>query len=113
MNYLAQSLQFTWPTTTPGLPTQPPIKGPLEGINTIGDMVNKIVAFVMPIAAIILLLVLIWGGYDYLLSRGNPEKIKGAQAKITSAVIGFLILAFSYVIVKFMASIFGLGTGTL
>lgn len=105
MNYFAQKIKIGNDTT--------PIEGPLEGINTLGDVVNKVVAFVLPIAAIILLLVLIWGGYDYLLSRGNPEKIKGAQAKLTSGIIGFIILVFAYVITKFLATILGLGDGTL
>lgn len=90
-----------------------PITGPLQGINNLSDIVNKVVEFLIPLAGIILLLVLIWGGYDYLMSQGNPEKIKGAQAKITTGIIGFVLLVVSYVVVKLIAKIFGFDVGIL
>lgn len=84
------------------------ITGPVEGFNTLADVINRVVEFLIPLAGIILLLVLIWGGYDFLMSQGQPEKIKSAQAKITTGIIGFVLLVFSYVIVKLIAKIFGL-----
>ena len=89
------------------------IKGPLVGISTIGDVVNKITVFLVPIAAVILLFVLISGGYDLINSQGTPEKLKTAQGKITAGLIGFGLLVGSYVIVKLISFIFGLGQGIL
>jgi hypothetical protein len=88
-----------------------PIEGPLKGINNLGDLVNRVLFFLMPLASIILLLVLIWGGYDFLTSGGDAAKVKNAQAKITTGLIGFFILIFSYFIVRVIAFIFGLNTG--
>lgn len=87
------------------------IKGPLVGINNVADLVNKVLSVLIPFAGIILLLVLIWGGYDFMMSQGNPEKIKSAQAKITTGIIGFILLAISYLLVRVIAVIFGLGGG--
>ena len=89
------------------------ISGPLENINTVGDLINRLLSFLIPLAGIILLLVLIWGGYDFLMSGGAPDKIKSAQAKITTGLIGFFLLAFAYLIVKIIAFIFGVETGIL
>jgi hypothetical protein len=88
-----------------------PIEGPLKGINNLGDLVNRALIFLMPLASVILLLVLIWGGYDFLTSGGDAAKVKNAQAKITTGLIGFFILIFSYFIVRVIAFIFGLETG--
>lgn len=85
-----------------------PIEGPLKGINNLADVVNKVIEIMIPIAGVILLFVLIWGGYDYLLSQGNPEKIKSAQGKITTGIIGFVLLIISYLMVNLIAKIFGL-----
>ena len=90
-----------------------PISGPLKDINTVGDLINRLLSFLIPLAGIILLLVLIWGGYDFLMSGGAPDKIKSAQAKITTGLIGFFLLAFAYLIVKIIAFIFGVETGIL
>ncbi len=89
------------------------LKGPLVGIDKLSDVVNVILTFIFPFGAIILFFVLVWGGYDFLISRGNPEKVKEAQAKITTGIIGFVLLVTSYIIVKLIGVIFGLGDGIL
>jgi len=79
----------------------------------LADIVSEIVKFLIPLGGVILLFVMIWGGYDFMMSRGNPEKMKSAQAKITTGIIGFVLLVFAYVIAKLIATIFGVGEGIL
>lgn len=69
--------------------------------------------FIMAIAGILLFLILLWGGYDYLTSRGLPDKIKSANAKITSAIVGFILLVLSFLITRVISYIFGVGRGIL
>lgn len=102
-NLLSQTVNFGGQTIT----------GPLEGIDNLGQLVSRVLQFLLPLAGVVLLFVLIWGGYDYMMSQGNPERLKGAQAKITTGLIGFGLLVFSYLIVKLLATIFGLGEGIL
>lgn len=87
------------------------ITGPLVGINKPADVINKLIPIVMGFAVIILFFVLVWGGYSFMTSQGNPDKIKAARSKITTAIIGFVLLIFSYVVVRALSTIFGLGTG--
>lgn len=82
-------------------------------IQTLGDLVNRVIQFLIPLAAVILLVVFIWGGYDYMMSQGSPEKVKSAQAKITTGIIGLILLLISFVLVKLISSIFGLGGGII
>lgn len=89
------------------------IKGPLEGYNNIGDIVNNVVPFIMTLAGIILFFVLMWGGLDYVTSQGSPEKLKNANAKITAGVIGFVLLVLSFLITRVLAYIFGVGQGII
>src|SRR3989338_7709720 len=108
-HYLAQKICIGGLTTC--------IDGPLPsgagGINTIGDLVNRVVQFLIPLAALILLLVFIWAGYDYMMSQGNPEKLKSAQAKLTTGLIGFVLLMLAFLIVRLLSFIFGLGGGII
>lgn len=92
-----------------------PIKGPLDpSLNSLASVIDRILGFVIPAAAIVLFFVLVFGGYEYMTSQGNPEKVKRGQAVLFSAVIGFLLLIFSFVIVKVVSFIFGLtGSGIL
>ncbi len=88
------------------------IQGPLKNINSLGDLINKLVTgLIYPLAAVILFFILVWGGYDFMFSQGNPEKLKTARAKITAGIVGFVLLVVSYLIVRVIAFIFGIGEG--
>lgn len=84
------------------------ITGPLQGITNLSDLVSRLLIFIVPFAAIILFFVLVWGGFDFLLSQGNPEKIKSGRTKIVTGLIGFFILVFSIAIVRLIAFLLGL-----
>lgn len=99
---LSQSLNFGNQT----------IQGPLDSsVDSLGKIITKTLSFIMPMAGIVLLFVLISGGYDYMMSQGNADKIKSAQGKITSGIIGFILLIVSFLITRLIAVIFGLGGG--
>ena len=88
------------------------IQGPLDSsVSSLGGIITKALGFIMPMAGIILLFVLISGGYDYMMSQGNADKMKSAQAKITSGIIGFILLIISFLATRLIAYIFGLGGG--
>jgi len=88
------------------------IQGPLDSsVDSLGKIITKGLSFIMPMAGIVLLFVLISGGYDYIMSQGNADKMKSAQAKITSGIIGFILLIASFLITRLIAAIFGLGEG--
>ena len=64
-------------------------------------------------AALMLFFILVWGGYDFLMSHGAAEKVKSAQAKITAGIVGFVLLMLSFLIVKLISYIFNLGGGII
>lgn len=84
------------------------VEGPLQGVNSLADIVNKITAFLIPLSTVILFLYLAWGGFEFLTSLGDQKKIEAGKAKITASLIGFLLLITSYAIVNIIATIFGL-----
>jgi len=99
---LAQSLNFGNQT----------IQGPLDkSVDSLGKIITQALGLIMPMAGIVLLFVLISGGYDYMMSQGNADKVKSAQAKITSGIIGFILLIVSFLVTRLIAAIFGLGGG--
>jgi len=100
-NYLAQNLSIGGQA----------IQGPLQGINTVGDLISKILEFAIPMGGIILLFMMIWGGYDIITSQGSAEKWKTARNKITYGIIGFILLAVAFLLTKLVEVIFGLKTG--
>ena len=102
-NYLAQQIRIG----------NTDIKGPLVGISTLNDLIGVITSFIYPLASVILLFVLIWGGYDFLMSRGDTEQVNAGKAKITAGIIGFVLLMLSYLITRILGFITGTGEGIL
>jgi len=72
----------------------------------IGTLITSVLTFVMLIAALLILMYLIWGGIQWITSGGDKGKTEEARNKITSAVIGLIILAAAWavflIILKFL-----------
>ncbi len=88
------------------------ISGPLVGIDKLTDLINVVINMVLfPLAGVIVFFILIWGGYDLLMSQGEAEKIQAGKNKITTAIIGLVLLVVSYLITRIVGYIFGVGGG--
>jgi len=83
-------------------------------------MVAKIITAVLGIVGALFVILFIYGGFIWLTSAGNDEKINKAKKILSYAVIGVVIVAAAYTISTFIANaIFtgtaptqGTGTGT-
>lgn len=64
------------------------------------DFVQRLMAILLSISGGIVLILIIISGYQLMFSQGDPEKVKLARERITSAVIGLLFLIFSLVILE-------------
>ena len=66
----------------------------------LASIVTNALPILFSIAGLILLAYLIWGGFDYLTSMGDPKKAEVGKTKITNAVIGFFLIFAAYWIVQ-------------
>lgn len=75
---------------------------------SIGDIVSRALIYVFPIAGILVFIYLLYGGLNLMLAAGNEEGIKEGKAKITNALIGFLIIFAAYWLVQILEIILGI-----
>jgi len=66
--------------------------------STIPNYLKYIFNFAIWISAFLALGVLVYGGFQYLTSTGNVERVRDARERIASALLGLLILFCSYLI---------------
>jgi amino acid transporter len=52
------------------------------------------------ITVLVLFIMFVIGSFNYLISAGNPERVKKAQSTIKFAIIGFVLFLFAFVIIK-------------
>lgn len=78
-------------------------------LSTVGGVVSELIKYLFPLAGLLLLLYLLFGGFQLMTSGGDPKAIQAGKSKITNALIGFVIVFVSYWLVQIVASVLGLG----
>jgi len=71
---------------------------------TVEKILTQIIGWFLYVAGAIAVIYLIWAGYTYITSAGDPEKATKGRNSIVYAVIGIVVIVLSYVIVVTVAS---------
>ncbi len=77
---------------------------PLKG-GDLRDIIFKIIQYLMGFLALIVFLLILYAGWMWMTSGGDPGKIKKAKGIIANAVIGLAVIIFSYTITLFVFKI--------
>lgn len=64
----------------------------------IGEYIIAFYVFMVRAIAIIAICMIIWGGLEWILARGNASQISGAKSRIGSAIMGLIIIVSSNLI---------------
>ena len=59
---------------------------------SIQPIVDKVLGYLFPIASLIALVFIVMGGYMWIISGGDPAKVKQAQGTLTWAIFGLVIV---------------------
>ena len=92
---------------TPAFAQVSDVTPPTGFFTDIGELINGVLNFVMVIAALLVFMYLIWGGIEWITSGGEKGKTESARNKITSAVVGLIVLAASYAILLIVLRFLG------
>lgn len=65
-------------------------------------IIAKVIQAITGVAGSIALLVFVWGGFQWLTSGGNPEKIKKGRDILVWSALGLLVMFGSYLIVRYV-----------
>jgi hypothetical protein len=78
----------------------------LEHLTDIWLIVAALIEILLRVAALAAVGYVIWGGVEYIMSRGEPEKTARAQGTVLNAVIGLVIAITSAAVIAFIAGKF-------
>jgi len=96
-------------------PTQNPdyIKeGDVFTIQGIEGIVSNILNIIIPVVGVILLLMLIAGGFQYITSEGEAEQTAKAKKTLTYAIFGLLVVLGAWLIIGLIEKFTGLDLHT-
>lgn len=77
-------------------------------INCIFIVVQNIINAALAFSGVIAVFLIIYSGVKYISSRGNQEAIEGARKTLNFAIIGLIIIMFSFVFLRLIAFFTGL-----
>ncbi len=87
----------------------PEFKFGISGPQMPGRVLAAILPYLFGIAGIVLVFMLISAGFKLMTSAGDPKAMQAAQSKITTSVLGIVIMFVSFWIVKIILQFFGIG----
>lgn len=65
----------------------------------------RVAQFIFGITGSLLLVFLFYGGYQYLISVGNPEHVQAAKKTLTAAFVGLIIVLGATIFIRFAAAL--------
>lgn len=90
----------------PGEPVDYEITSPTPQFNTLGDFLSGLFNIVILTIGVLLISWLSWGIFQYIFASGNKENLAKARARITWALIGFILVLASFALSQYLQTIF-------
>lgn len=76
-------------------------------ISDLGTVFKSVVGYALGLAAIVLFVLLIVGGFKFIMSGGDAKALESAKGTLTSAIMGLVIILVSYLILILISNITG------
>ncbi len=83
----------------------------VSGFETPGAIITTALPVLISLGGLILFVMLVWGGVEIMLGAASTKSVESGKKRITTAVIGFLLLFASYWIGQLIQFIFGINIG--
>lgn len=83
------------------------VSPPPFGYKDIGAFISNSLTVVFSVATIVVLVMLVWGAFEWITSGGDKEGVGKARNKIINALIGLAILAVAFAVSKLAAQFLG------
>ena len=80
--------------------TDPLETGSSSGVNGIYIVIGRVVKYLLGTAGSVALLMFVWGGFQYLWSAGDTNKIKKGKDTLINAALGIVILLTAFTIIN-------------
>jgi len=77
--------------------------------STIAQFINVGLGFL----GILAVLIILWGGFDWMTAGGDEKKLKNAKERIIQGIIGLIIILSAWAIASFVLTSIATSTGTL
>lgn len=89
------------------------VSPPPQGYNDIGKFLTNLVQLAFIFAVLLVLVMLIWGAFEWITSGGDKEHVSSARNRIINALIGLAVLSIAFALFKLAGQFLGFDVGNL
>jgi ABC-type Fe3+ transport system permease subunit len=75
----------------------------IVGINDVWLILAAVIEILLRVAALAAIGFVIWGGFEYITSQGEPDKTNKARQTVINALVGLVIAVMASLIINFIA----------
>ena len=83
------------------------ITKPTQGFTSLGNAISNILTVAFAVAILVVLVMLIWGAFEWITSGGDKETVGKARGRIINALIGLAVLAIAYALTRVAGTFLG------
>lgn len=69
---------------------------------SVQNIVSKVISAVLSLLGVIFLILMIYGGFIWMMARGNESEVEKAQGIIRAAIFGLVIILAAYALTYFV-----------
>lgn len=84
-----------------------------KGFPTLGSFITNVLTIAFAVAILIVLVMLIWGAFEWITSGGDKDTVGKARGRIVNALIGLAVLAVAYALARVAAQFLGFDIGNI
>lgn len=88
------------------------VKEPEQGYKDLGVFIGNLVQLSFIIAVIVVLVMLIWGAFEWIVSGGDKDAVGHARNRIVNALVGLAVLAVAFALFRVAGQFLGFETST-
>jgi hypothetical protein len=93
----------------------PLIKGVLQNLfeapdasTLLSEFLPNIIGLLLVVGVVVFFFMLLWGAVSWIISGGDKAHIENARARITSALVGLVLMLSTFAIIKLIEAFFGI-----
>lgn len=79
----------------------------VTGSAGISKFLSNLIALIFSLAMVVLIFMILWGAFDWLTSEGDKEKVENARRKLINAVIGIMLFAIAFAVIRIIGQFTG------
>ena len=79
-----------------------------QGANILALFLAKLMTIILIIGGIALLFMILWAALEWITAGGDAEKVKAAQKRLMTGIIGFTLIAVATIILDFVGGFLGI-----